>query len=209
MMKITTLFIDIGGVLLTNGWDHNSRKLAVKMFDLDAVEMENRHRLTIDTVELGKLSLEDYLSYVVFYQKRSFTRAQFQKFMFAQSQAYPQMIKLISQLKSQYKLKIIAVSNETRELNTYRIKKFKLASIIDFFISSSYVHIRKPDADIFHLALDLAMAPTKQVIYLDDRLLYAEVAKRLGLQSVHHTDHRTTGEKLASFGLKVSDDKKK
>src|SRR6266481_545842 len=92
---ITTLFVDVGGVLLTNGWDKTSRKLAAQLFNLDFDEMEQRHHMTFDTYEAGKLNLDEYLHRTVFYQKRSFTRAKFQKFMFAQSKPYPQMIELI------------------------------------------------------------------------------------------------------------------
>src|SRR5277367_2166600 len=105
-LPITALFVDIGGVLLSNGWSHKSRKRAAKIFSLDLYEMEDRHHLTFDTYEEGKLTLDEYLSRVVFYQKRSFTRAQFRKFMFAQSKSFPEMIKLVRHLKSKYGLKI-------------------------------------------------------------------------------------------------------
>ena len=156
---ITCVFLDIGGVLLTNGWDHHARKRAAKHFKLELAEMEDRHHLTFDTYEEGKLTLEEYLDRVVFYQKRPFTRAQFRRFMFAQSKPYPEMIELVAQLKVRYGLKIIVVSNEARELNAYRIRKFKLDEFVDSFVSSCFVHIRKPDADIFRLALDIAQAP--------------------------------------------------
>ncbi|MDD5708475.1 MAG: HAD family phosphatase, partial [Kiritimatiellae bacterium] len=113
--EITTLFLDIGGVLLTNGWDHHARKRAAMNFKLELAEMEDRHHLTFDTYEEGKLTLEEYLGRVVFYQKRSFTRAQFRRFMFAQSTPYPEMIELVAQLKVRYGLKIAVVSNEGRE----------------------------------------------------------------------------------------------
>ena len=150
--KITTLFVDIGGVLLTNGWDHQARKRAAKHFKLDWGEMEARHHLTFDTYEEGKLTLGEYLGRVVFYQKRPFTRAQFWRFMFAQSKPYPEMIELAAQLKIRHELKIAAVSNEGRELNAYRIRKYKLNGFVDSFISSCFVHLRKPDADIFWIA---------------------------------------------------------
>jgi len=86
---ITALFVDIGGVLLTDGWDHDARKRAATNFKLELAEMENRHHLTFDTYEEGKLTLEEYLDRVVFYQKRPFTRARFRRFMFAQSKPYP------------------------------------------------------------------------------------------------------------------------
>ena len=88
-IPITTLFLDIGGVLLTDGWDHHARRRAATNFKLNLAEMEDRHHLTFDTYEEGKLTLEEYLGRVVFYQKRPFTRAQFRSFMFAQSKPYP------------------------------------------------------------------------------------------------------------------------
>jgi putative hydrolase of the HAD superfamily len=199
---ITTLFVDIGGVLLTNGWDHISRQLAAKAFKLDLAEMEERHQLIFSTAELGKISFEDYLNTVVFYKKRSFTRLQFRKFIFAQSQPYSQMIHLIQQLRTQYGLKIVAVSNEVDELNTWRIQKFKLGSVIDFFISSCVVHLRKPDADIFRLALDIAQVSAAEVVYIEDRPMFVQVAKNLGIQGICHTDYSSTCAKLALFGLK-------
>src|SRR5664280_1692432 len=108
-IPITTLFLDIGGVLLTNGWDHHARKRAATNFKFELAEMEDRHHLTFDTYEEGKLTLEEYLGRVVFYQKRPFTRAQFRRFMFAQSKPYPEMIALVRKLKAEYGLKIVVV----------------------------------------------------------------------------------------------------
>jgi putative hydrolase of the HAD superfamily len=200
-MPVTTLFLDIGGVLLTNGWDHQARKLAAKTFDLDRNEMEDRHHLTFDTFEVGKLTLEQYLSRVVFYQKRPFTRAQFRKFMFAQSKPYPEMIDLARNLKARHKLKIAVVSNEGRELNAYRIRHFKLDGFVDFFISSCFVHLRKPDADIFRLALDIAQAPARQVVYIENTPVFVQIAEGLGIRSILHSDYNSTRARLAAFGL--------
>jgi putative hydrolase of the HAD superfamily len=199
---ITCLFLDIGGVLLTDGWDHHARKRAATHFKLELAEMEDRHHLTFDTYEEGKLTLEDYLGRVVFYQKRPFTRAQFRRFMFAQSKPYPQMIELVRTLKAKYGLRIAVVSNEARELNAYRIRKFKLAGFVDSFISSSFVHVRKPDADIFRLALDIAQAPARQVVYIEDTPMFVQIAEGLGIRSILHTDYKSTCAKLASLGLR-------
>ena len=117
------MFLDVGGVLLTNGWGHQSRALAAKAFDLNLEEMEDRHHLTFDTYEVGKLTLEEYLSRTVFYEERPFTRDQFREFMFAQSQPYPEMIELVRNLKAQHGLRIAVVNNEARELNSHRIQQ--------------------------------------------------------------------------------------
>jgi len=198
---ITCLFLDIGGVLLTDGWDHHARKRAATTFKLELAEMEERHHLTFETYEEGKLTLEEYLGLVVFYRKRSFTRAQFRRFIFAQSKPYPEMIELAAQLKVRHGLKIAVVSNEARELNMYRIRKFKLDRFVDFFISSCFLHIRKPDADIFRLALDIAQVPARQVVFIDNTPMFVQIAEGLGIRSILHTDYRSTCTKLASFGL--------
>ena len=199
--SITALFLDIGGVLLTDGWDHHARERAAANFRLDLAEMEDRHHLTFDTYEEGKLTLEEYLDRVVFYKKRRFTRAQFRRFMFAQSKPYPEMIELVRKLKARYGVKIVVVSNEARELNCHRIRKFKLAGFVDAFISSCFVHVRKPDADIFQLALNVAQAPARQVVYIEDTPMFVQIAEGLGIRSILHTDYESTCAKLASFGL--------
>jgi putative hydrolase of the HAD superfamily len=198
---VTCLFLDIGGVLLTNGWDHHARERAASEFKLDLAEIEDRHHLTFDTYEEGKLTLEEYLARVVFYEERPFTRAEFRRFMFAQSKPYPDMIELVVQLKVRYGLKIAVVSNEGRELNTYRIRKFKLGAFVDFFISSCFVHLRKPDAYIFQLALDIAQTPAGRVVYIENTQMFVQIAEGLGIRSILHTDYRSTCAKLVSFGL--------
>jgi len=200
--KIKYLFVDIGGVLLTDGWGQGSRKLAVKEFGLNPAEVEKRHNQAFETYELDKLTITEYLNRVVFYEKRSFTQAQFRKFMFDQSKPYPRMIDLISRLKTQYELKIIVVSNEGRALNSHRIRKFNLDEFVDFFISSCYVHLRKPDIDIFRLALDISQALAEQVVYIENTPMFVKIAESLGIKSILHTDYESTCEKLASFGLR-------
>ena len=198
---ITTLFLDIGGVLLTNGWGHQSRKLAADTFGLNLLELEERHHLTFDTYEVGKLTMKEYLDRIVFYEPRSFTLETFRAFMYAQSKSYPYMIELIQQLKAQYGLKIAVVSNEGRELNAHRIQAFRLNEFVDFFISSSFVHFRKPDADIFRIALDIAQVPASQVLYIDDQPMFVSVAESLGIQGICHLDYASTCAQLASAGL--------
>jgi putative hydrolase of the HAD superfamily len=202
-MPITSLFIDLGGVLLTNGWDRHSRELAAQTFHLDRAEMNERHHLTFDTYEVGKLTLDQYLTRVVFYEKRGFTPEEFREFMFAQSKAFPEMVELIRTLKARNNLKIAVVNNEGRELNESRIRNFQLGEFVDFFISSCFVHVRKPDEDIYRIALDIAQVPPDQVAYLDDRLMFVQIAETLGIRGIHHTDYDSTCAKLAELGLKL------
>jgi putative hydrolase of the HAD superfamily len=198
---ITALFVDIGGVLLTDGWDHHARKRAAANFKLEWAEMEERHRLNFDIYEEGKLTLEEYLNRVVFHERRPFTRAEFRRFMFAQSKPYPEMIELIRKLKANYRLKIAVVSNEARELNAYRLRRFKLDGFVDVFVSSCFVHLRKPDAEIFRLALDLVQAPARKIVYIENTPMFVQIAEGLGIRSILHTDAKSTHAELTSLGL--------
>lgn len=198
---ITTLFVDIGGVLLTNGWGHQSRKLAAERFGLNLAEVEARHHLTFETYEIGKLTLKEYLNRVIFYEPRSLTIDTFRDFMFAQSQPFPDMIALTKQLKETYRLKIVVVSNEGREMNAHRIEAFGLTEFVDCFISSSFVHFRKPDADIFRVALDIAQVSPDQVLYIEDQPMFVSVAAGLGIRGIRHVDYDSTCAELAAVGL--------
>ena len=199
--KKNTLFLDIGGVLLTNGWDRKIRQKAARYFQINLDEMQERHHLTFDTYEVGKLSLEDYLRRIVFYEKRPFTMAQFKKYMFEQSKPYPEMISLIRRLRKKYNLKVAVVSNEGLDLNEHRIRKYKLGEFIDFFISSCYVHFRKPDPDIYKVALNTAQVSAERVLYIEDRPLFIQVAKELGIEGIQHSGFETTRKELELKGL--------
>ena len=198
---ITCAFLDIGGVLLTDGWDHLARRRAAKNFKLEWAEMEERHGLTFEIFEEGKITLDEYLSLVVFHQRRPFTRNQFRRYMFAQSTAFPDMIELVVRLKMRLGLKIAIVSNEARELNAYRIHKFSLDRLVDCFISSCFVHIRKPDAEIFKLALDIAQVRPEKAVFIDNTPMFVQIAEEMGIQGVLHTDFDSTRARLSRLGL--------
>jgi putative hydrolase of the HAD superfamily len=199
---VTSLLLDIGGVLLTNGWDRNCRKKAAERFELDYAYMDERHHLTFDTYEAGKLSLEQYLNRVIFFQERPFTRDQFRRFMFAQSKPITPMLDMVRDLKRRYSLKIVAVSNEGRELTEHRIHTFALDDVIDTFISSCFVHFRKPDEEIYRLALDTAQIRPQEAAYIDDRAMFVQVAESLGIRGLHHRDYESTRKRLAGWGLR-------
>jgi len=200
-IEITCAFLDVGDVLLTDGWDHLARKRAAKHFKLEWAEVEARHHLTFEVFEMGRLTLEEYLNLVIFYKRRSFTRHQFQQFMFAQSKPFPDMIDLVIQLKRNLGLKIVIVSNESREVNAFRSSKFGLDKLSDCFVSSSFVHMRKPDAEIFKIALDLAQVRPEKVVFIDNTPMFIQIAESLGIQGILHTDCKSTRAKLSLFGL--------
>lgn len=195
-LSITTLFLDIGGVLLTNGWDTQMRMKAAQVFNLDLEEINKRHALLFDTYEIGKISLNDYVQQVVFYEPRSFSIEAFKTFMFDQSQPYQDMLHLMKKIKQQYGLRVVAISNEGRELMDHRIKAFKLKELIEVFIVSAFVNLRKPDIDIYRMAIDLAQVSPQEVLYIDDRPLLVEIGQKIGFQTIRHQSFERTKEQI-------------
>lgn len=195
-MAISTLFIDIGGVLLTNGWDHQAREKAIAQFQLNEKEFNARHSLLFDTFEIGKMTLDDYIEQSVFNEPRQFSLEDFKQFMFEQSKPFLDMLEFMQKIKQYYPLKIVALSNEGKELMIHRMHAFHLKSFIDFFVCSSFVHLRKPDLEIYHLALNITQSKPEEVIYIDDRPLLAEIGEQLGLKTIHHVSYENTCKRL-------------
>jgi putative hydrolase of the HAD superfamily len=202
--QIKCLFVDIGGVLLTNGWDHIQRKEVTARFGIDWEEFEERHKATCETFEQGRITLEEYLRLTVFFKDRDFTPAEFREAIFAQSQPFPEMIELVARLKKRYSLMVVVVSNEGREINEYRIHKYELGRIVDCFVSSSFVGLRKPDFAIFKLALDLTQTPPNGILYLENTCLFVEIAQELGIEGICHSDYADTVSRLENLGFDCS-----
>lgn len=203
MHKITTLFLDIGSVLLTNGWDTASRKLASRKFNIDYEDFAERHGYLSSLYEEGKMTLNDYLDKAIFYEERSFSKTDFKNFIFSQSEPVPKMIELFKNLKSKYKLKIVSLNNEGLELSRYRVETFKLNDLFDFFVTSCFVNMRKPDENIYKLAMNLAYSKCEESLFIDDRYFNVETAANLGINAFQHKDYKTTREELARYGLKA------
>lgn len=189
---IKIIFLDIGGVLLNNGWGHESRQKAAQVFHLDFAEMDTLHHFIFNVYEINSITLDEYLDRVVFNHQRAFTKEQFKKFMFAQSEELPGMLQWLKEWKKDCGFRIISINNEGKELNDFRIKKFGLHQCFDAFISSCEVRMRKPDPGIFFLAMGIAQASPEECIYFDDRLMLTQTAQNLGIRSIHHQDFTAT-----------------
>lgn len=198
---ITHIFTDLGGVLLTNGWDRALRHKTAARFGVDPEQMDERHHLTYDTYESGKMGLDAYLDRIIFYEPRSFSHENVKDFILGEARAFPEMIDLVCGLKARHGLKVAVVSNEGREVTADRIQRFRLAEFVDFFIVSSYVHFRKPDEDIFRIALDIAQAEPARTVYIEDRQMFVEVAASVGLRALWHRSYDSTRAALAELGL--------
>jgi putative hydrolase of the HAD superfamily len=193
------VFIDVGGILLTNGWGHESRLLASKEFGLNYEELEVLHNFTFSIYEMGHITLDEYLDTVVFNHERNFGHEEFKKFMFEQSKELPDMLEWLKEWKKSCGFRVISISNEVKELNDYRNQKFKLHDCFDAFITSCEVQMRKPDPAIYKLAMGVAMVRPEECIYLDDRIMLVNAAEKLGIRSHHHTDFESTKLLLKSL----------
>jgi len=197
--EITTLFWDVGGVLLTNGWDRDTRRAAAAHFGLDQGDFEQRHEALVSALETGKLSLDDYLERTVFCQRQSFSREEFKAFLEEQSQPKPDSLALARELSARYAM--AAVNNESLELNLYRIETFGLREILSAFFSSCFVRLRKPDPAIYRLALDVMQKKHDECCFIDDRPLNLEGARQVGLHVIQFQDVDQLRGELAKLGV--------
>ncbi|MGN6342992.1 MAG: HAD family hydrolase [Ginsengibacter sp.] len=198
--KIKILFSDIGGVLLTNGWGHESRMAAAEKFKIDYEQMNILHNFIFNVYEIGKISLNDYLDTVIFNKQRDFTKDEFINFMYDQSQLLPDTLPWFIEWKRKHEhVKIISLNNEPRELNQFRIQKFKLHDFFDAFVTSCEVGMRKPDPGIYLLGLGIAQARPEECIYFDDRYMLVQAAKKTGIRAFHHTSFENTKKIMESL----------
>ena len=192
LSDIKVVFMDIGGVLLSNGWGHESRQKAAEFFGLDYEEMNVLHNFIYNVFEIGGVSLDDYLDTVVFHVPRDFTRADFKAFMYAQSVELADMLAWAKSWKKNTELPVFALSNESKEINAHRIATFGLHDLFDGFFSSCYLGLRKPNPKIFQTAMEIVQAKPQECIYFDDRLMLVNAAKKLGINGIHHQSFKVT-----------------
>ena len=194
------LFFDIGGILLSNGWGHEAREEAAKRFNLDCDEVNSLHNFIFNVYEIGSITLDEYLDTVVFNHPRDFVREDFKDFIYSTSVELPHMLQWLKEWKKDCGFRIISVNNEGKELNDYRVRKFKLHECFDAFVSSCEVKMRKPDPGIWQLAMGIAQVSAQQCVYFDDRMMFVTTAQKLGIRSFQHTSFENTKKILE--GLK-------
>lgn len=201
MPEIKALFWDVGGVLLTNAWDHTQREAALQHFHVDQTEFAERHELSVSSFERGKITIDEYLDRVVFYKPRSFSRDEFKQFIFSLSEPNEEALAFARQLTGSGKYLMGTINNESRELNQYRIERFGMRAIFDVFVSSCFVGLRKPEEAIYRLALDVTQQAAEECCFIDDRALNLEVAKRLGMHTIEMDDVKQLRADLRKLGI--------
>jgi len=203
LAKITTLFFDIGGVILTNGWDSVARRAAISKFQLDFQEFEARHLVANPAFERGEITLEEYLERTIFYSKRTFSPKEFEDFMYAQSQAMPESLEFLRRIARSQGYLIATINNEAAEINAYRIEQFALRDIFAAFFSSCYVGIRKPDAKSYEMALKVLQRSADESIFVDDRAENIEGARKVGLNTIQFKNVPQLQGELNNFGVQI------
>ncbi len=201
MSEVTTLFWDVGGVLLTNGWDTNSRRAAAARFQLEAEEFEDRHQLLVTPFETGRLSLEEYLDRTVFYRPRPFSADEFKAFMRAQSQPHPETLAVLERLARTRRYVLVTLNNEPLELNLYRIQQFGLRRYFMAFFSSCFLGVKKPEDAIYRLALQITQCAPEECLYIDDRALNLECAGRRGMRTILFRSAAQLEHELHAVGI--------
>ncbi len=201
MSAIRALFWDVGGVLLTNAWDHTERAAALEHFQLNEKEFHGRHEMVVSSFERGKITLDEYLDRTVFYRPRPFTREVFREYMFALSKPFPEVLEFAHALANSGKYLMGTINNESRELNYYRIEQFGLRKLFRLFVSSCFVGYRKPERDIYRLALEITQIPAEQCCFIDDRALNLECAAKLGMKTIEMRHVDQLREDLAKRGV--------
>jgi putative hydrolase of the HAD superfamily len=201
MGNIAALFWDVGGVLLSNGWDERARAEAARRFSLDPLDLEQRHRRAEDDFETGKITLETYLDRTVFFRERPFDRDEFKNFIFAQSHEKKETRVLLDELTATRRYFLAALNNESEELNTYRIRKFDLTRNFSAFFTSCYLRARKPDPLIYRLALGITQRAPEECIFIDDRPANLEPARALGMGTILFRSVQELRSSLADSGV--------
>jgi putative hydrolase of the HAD superfamily len=205
MPEVTALFWDIGGVILSNGWDRAARAEAAKKFGLDWEDFQERHELANPAFDTGRITLDTYLDRTVFSQKRTFTRDEFKAFIFDQSREFPESRAVLSRVAKSSKYFLATINNEPRELNLLRIEKFNLRQEFEAFFSSCFVGLRKPEEGIYRLALDVTQRRPGECVFIDDRALNLECARQLGMRTIQFQNAAQLSQELAANGVTLAE----
>jgi putative hydrolase of the HAD superfamily len=202
MFPFDAILFDIGGVLLTNGWDHRERAALVEQFHLDGAELEAHHAKAFEPWERGELTLNEYLDAVMFYKPRDFSREEFFAAICAQSKPLPDSAMcILKELAASDKCAVGSLNNEARETHEFRVEKFGLRQYLKFTFTSCFMGIRKPDPSIYRHALGILGKSPERVLFIDDRLENVAAAAAIGMKAVQFTGADALRRDLQGLGV--------
>ena len=202
MDGISTILWDVGGVLLTNGWDRQQRDAVVARFGLDQADFERRHAEVDQAWEKDEIGADEYLRHTVFFEPRNFTLAEFLDAMRAESTLLADSaIGILRELSTSEGYVLATVNNESRIMNEFRLMKFDLLDEFDAFFSSCYLGLRKPDRKIYQVALDVLQRDPERVVFIDDRAENVAAAASLGIHGVRYEGSEQLASELVRLGV--------
>ncbi len=203
MGAITTIFFDLGGVCLSNGWDHEQRQAVARTLAIDYEAFDTRHRQVADTLERGQLTLEEYLQWTMFYEPRPFSIARVIDEMRQLSTPFTETLDLVRALRDRSGCLLATINNESRELNEYRIERFGLRDLFSAFFSSCYLGLLKPQPEHYRRAMQITQRSPEQCLFVDDRPMNVEVARILGMQPIQFTSADQLAGDLRAAGVSI------
>jgi putative hydrolase of the HAD superfamily len=207
--EIRAIYWDIGGVLLTNGWDHEERARVLAQFAIPREEYDARHEEANDRWERGELSDDEFLQQTVFFKERSFTPADFIRAVREQSKWLPGGAKNViaalrqSNLPNSGGLKMAMLNNESGPLNDYRIEKFGLAEYFDGFFCSAYLGMRKPEPRIFRAGAAMLHFKPEECVFVDDRDKNCAAAAEVGMHAIQYKGEEALKDALRALGVEL------
>ena len=200
--RFDVILFEVGGVLLTNGWDHIERAAVLEQFKLDAAAFEARHAGPYDLWERDDTAAEDYLGETVFYEPRNFTPQEFMAAMKLQSVPLADNgIGVLTEIHASGNWLVGVLNNESRLLHEYRMERYGLGSLLDLQLSSCYLGLRKPEAAIYRRALDILGVPGERVIFIDDRKINTDAAATFGIHAIQFLGEEQLRRDLRELGI--------
>jgi putative hydrolase of the HAD superfamily len=201
MSPITTLFFDLGGVCLSNGWDREQRRVVTDKYEFDYDAFDRRHRQVVDSLERGQLTLHEYLQWTIFYKPRTFTIDDITAEIMQLSQPFLETLEIVRAVRKSGQYLLATINNESRELNEYRIQRYGLTDLFTAFFTSCYLGLLKPQPEHYRRALQITQRSADECLYIDDRPMNAEVAGILGMHTIQFTDAAQLQIALRSAGV--------
>lgn len=201
MADVQLLAWDVGGVLLSNGWDHEDRRAACQQFGLEVAAFEVRHEQVVDAFERGRVSLDEYLDHTLAPASVDVGRGAFRQFMFERTSPHEPMLEFVRQLARENQYRLVTLNDESRELNLYRIQKFQLTAVFGSFFTSCFTGLRKPAPEAFRAMLDISQKDASETVFIDDRAENVAAAAEVGIRSVQYHDPAQVQQALSRNGV--------
>lgn len=201
---IRTIFWDIGGVLLTNGWDAHQRAGVLNSLGVDLLAYEAMHDRANFYWERGLITARDFFEQTVLETnpQLGLTFEALWEWVCGESRVlHPGSFEILAALQRSGQYRLATLNNESRELNEYRLDAFELRAYFDYFVCSGYVHEMKPLPGIYRAAIDISGWPAHTALFIDDKQENCDGAEALGMRAIRFVSPEQLQQDLAQLGI--------